>query len=417
MRLRSLPVDFVRALLAEGEVRNTSLGDWIPGEAFGLWYTSADSYRLIGSPILARLAADAFNEKEAEAAVFAAVPEFRSAWMSILAARLKEHGAGRNVRELISTIGKLAPASGILRKQLRESRLQPTTYQESELTLFGAPAEQAIAYPGLVRALASTADLLEGGQGAPAKFLPDVDPLSPQTSWQQDRLLRLPNLNDLPPSDPYAVLTGSVAPPSAEETARDPRLQSSIGWALTRPWAFLLAQLVFTQEAWAAERSGSQLTLELPEDQFNHAHEPWHVLVFVALATGEEVLCGTVGELLARALRRLGVTLLIPPGTPKPLDLDTRLAPVINRMLRERVWRIADFSGLRPRRGYLIDEEFSTLCYRSFGNRHFSRMGSMVTAAIRKECERWAEEKLATVRAARAASQAVHGHDGLEAGL
>ena len=86
-------------------------------------------------------------------------------------------------------------------------------------------------------------------------------------------------------------------------------------------------------------------------------------------------------------------------------------------MLRERVWRIADFSGLRPRRGYLIDEEFSTLCYRSFGNRYFSRMGSMVTVAIRKECERWAEEKLATVRAVRAASQAVRGHDGLKAGL
>ena len=141
--------------------------------------------------------------------------------------------------------------------------------------------------------------------------------------------------------------------------------------------------------AWAAERSGSQLTLELPEDQFNHAHEPWQVLVFVTLATGDEIQCGTLGELINRVLRRLGVTLLILPGTPKPLDLDARLAPVINRMLRERVWRIADFSGLRPRRGYLIDEEFSTLCYRSFGNRYFSRMGSLVTTAIRKECERW----------------------------
>jgi hypothetical protein len=52
--------------------------------------------------------------------------------------------------------------------------------------------------------------------------------------------------------------------------------------------------------------------------------------------------------------------------------IDARLAPVINRLLRERIWRIADFPGLRPRRGYLIDEEFSNLCYRSFGNRYFS---------------------------------------------
>jgi hypothetical protein len=44
-------------------------------------------------------------------------------------------------------------------------------------------------------------------------------------------------------------------------------------------------------------------------------------------------------------------------------------------------------------------------------------MGSLVAAAIRKECERWADEKLATVRAARAATQAVHGQESIDAGL
>lgn len=417
MRPRSLPIDIVSALLTAGEARDTGLGDWIPGEAFGLWCTSANASRLVGSPVLARLASESLNEREAQAAVFGCIPEFRSAWIAIVAARLKEYGSGRNVRELISAISKLAPASRAIREKLAHARLDSTGFDDVEMSLLGAPAEQAVAYPRLIRVLSSTAALIEGGQGGPAKPLPDVDPLSPQTCWQQDRLLRLPNVDELPPREPHAVLTGSVAPLSTEETERDPRLQSSIGWVLTRPWAFLLAQLVFTQEAWAAERSGSQLTLELPEDQFNHAHEPWQVMVFVTLASGDEVQCGTLGELISRILRRLGVTLLIPPGTPKPLDLDARLAPVINRMLRERVWRIADFSGLRPRRGYLIDEEFSTLCYRSFGNRHFSRMGSLVTTAIRKECERWAEEKLATVLAARAASQASRGQDGIEAAL
>jgi len=164
----------------------------------------------------------------------------------------------------------------------------------------------------------------------------------------------------------------------------------------------LLAQMVFTQEAWAAERSGSQLTLELPEDQFDHAHAPWQVLVFVTLSTGEEVKCGTLGELIERVLARLGVTLLRPPGG-RPLDLDSRLGPVINLLLRERVWRIADFSGLTRRRGYIIDEEFSNACYRAFGNRYFSRLGSLVTAAIRTECELWARLKLASIRAARPA--------------
>jgi hypothetical protein len=417
MKTRLLPVNSARTLLQRGETSDNNLQTWIDGEALGLWSKSKDCSRLISSPPLARLSAEALSEQEAIAAVFACVPEFRAAWMSIQAARLAEYGAGRNVRELISTIGKLAPASKVLREKLPQARLEATGFQDVETALFGAPADLAIAYPRLLRALASTTALIEGCQGNNAKPLTDVDGLSPQTCWQQYRLLRLPSLNEPPPGEPHAVLTGSVVPLSMEEVARDARLNSSIGWALTRPWAFLLAQLVFTQEAWAAERSGSQLTLELPEDQFNHAHEPWQVLVFVALATGEEVKCGTLGELIGRVLRRLGVTLLIPPGTPKPLDLDARLAPVISRMLRERVWRIADFSGLRPRRGYLIDEEFSTLCYRSFGNRYFSRMGSMVTTAIRKECERWADEKLGAVRAVRADSQAFRGQDGFEATL
>jgi hypothetical protein len=414
---QTLPIGLVEALLRRGETLARELGDSIPGELWGLWRTSTDGSRLIASPMLAQLGADALSEQEAVASVVACVPEVRSGWMSVLAARLQEHGSSRNVRELIATISMLAPASRVIRQALPQARLQPTPFNDIEMSLLGASAEQAVAYPRLVRALSSTAALAEGGHGVPLKPLADLDPLSPQTCWQETRLLRLPNPDEQPPSEPHAVLSGSLAPVSAEETERNPRLKSSIGWVLTRPWAFLLAQLVFTQEAWAAERSGSQLTLELPEDQFNHAHEPWQILVFVTLASGEEFQCGTLGELIGRVLRRLGVTVLIPPGTPKPLDLDARLAPVINRMLRERVWRIADFSGLRPRRGYLIDEEFSTLCYRSFGNRYFSRMGSMVTAAIRKESERWAEEKLATVRAARAASQAIRGEGGIEAAL
>jgi hypothetical protein len=400
---QSLPIDTLSQLLTRGEVRDASLDSCISGESLGLWYKSADADRLVASPVLAQLASEALNEQEAVASLFACVPDFRSAWLSILAARLKDYGTGRNLRELIPTIGKLRYAARVLTMMLPESRIEATGFRDTELRLFGSPAEQAVAYPRLVRALSATAALIEGEQGISAKHLPDIDPLSPQTCWQQGRLLRLPDVDEPKPNEAQAILSGSVAPVSTEEATHDSRLQSSIGWALTRPWVFLLAQLVFTQEAWAAERSGSELTLELPEDQFNHAHEPWQVLVFVTLASGEEVQCGTLGELIERALRRLGVTLLVPPGAPKPLDLDAHLSPVINRLLRERVWRIADFPGLRPRRGYLIDEEFSNHCYRAFGNRYFSRMGSLVTAAIRMECERWAEERLASVRVVRPA--------------
>jgi hypothetical protein len=349
------------------------------------------------------------------ASLFACVAEFRSAWVSILAARLKEYGANRNIRELIPAIEKLGPASDAIRRLLIGAQLRDTGLRDVEISLFGSPVDQAIAYPSLLRVIAATAPLMEGGRGKPASSPPpDIDPLAPQNNWTSGRLLRLPDSTEPAPGDSYAVLPGSLASPSEGEIARDQRLHSVVGWVLTRPWAFLLAQVVFTQEAWAAERSGSQLTLELPEDLFNHAHEPWQVLVFVTLVSGEEVQCGTLGELTQRILARLGVTLLVPPGTPKPLDFDARLAPVINRLLRERVWRIADFSGLRPRRGYLIDEEFSNLCYRAFGNRYFSRLGSPVTAAIRSECERWAEEKLISVRAVRSVSRLAIDHEGAE---
>jgi len=406
MRIRqAIPIQAVSDILIQGEIRDPGLDNWIPGETLGLWSHSADGSRLIASSVLGRLAAESLDEQEAVAAVFACAAEFRSAWLSILAARLKEYGSSRNVRELIAAIGRLGLSSYAIRKLLPAASLAATGLSNVELALFGASTDHAVVYPKLVRIVSSTAGLIEGGRGARKKSLPDIDLLSPQSSWQTGRLLRLPDASEPEPKDVQAVLNGTIAPLSPSETSREARLQSTVGWVLGRPWAFLLAQIVFAQEAWAAERSGSQLTLELSEDQFHHAHEPWQVLVFVTLASGEEVKCGTLGELTERVLSRLGVTLLVPPGTPKPLDLDARLAPVINRLLRERVWRIADFSGLRPRRGYMIDDEFSNLCYRAFGNRYFSRQGSPVTAAIRSECERWAEERLVSVRAARVASR------------
>jgi hypothetical protein len=414
MRTDSIPVEKVRTLLNRGELSDTDLDTWIPGEALGLWSRSLDSSRLVASKELAHLCGSCMNEQEAVASLFACAPELRSAWVSILAARLKEYGANRNIRELIPAIEKLGPASNAVRQLLIGAQLRDTGLRDVEIRLFGAPADQAVTYPSLLRVIAATASVIEGGSGKPVSVLPDIDPLAPQTNWTSGRLVRLPDSGEPGPGTSYAVLPGSIAELGEDEMTRDHRLRSVVGWVLMRPWFFLLAQVVFTQEAWAAERSGSQLTLELPEDQFNHAHEPWQVLVFVTLVSGEEVKCGTLGELIERIFARLSITLLVPPGTPKPLDLDARLAQVINRLLRERVWRIADFSGLQPRRGYLIDEEFSNLCYRALGNRYFSRLGSLVTAAIRSVCERWAEEALVPVRPAHATPQLGIDYEGAE---
>lgn len=401
-----------RHLLGWGEADSDALDTTFPGKALGLWFRASESTRLVASPMLAQLATASLNESEAVAAIFSCLLDLRARWLELVAARLREQGSRRDIRELIAEIQRLGTASKTLREHVLKASLTATGYEELERSLFGAAADQALAFPPLIRVLGLTAPLIEGQAGVPAKALADIDSLAPDKNWVAGRLLRLPSADESPSAKPTAVLPGSWAGLSEEEVGSDERLRSLMGWVLCRPWVFLLAQVAFTQEAWAAERSGSQLTLELPEDQFDHAYAPWRVSIIVSMATGEEVNCGSLGELIQRVLRRLGVVLLLPPGSghravdsigtgQSTFDLDERLAVVVTALLKQRVWRMADFSGLSPRRGYLIDEEFSNSCYRAFGNRHFSRSGSLVTAAIRNECELWARERLAYISATR----------------
>ncbi|MCA9632110.1 MAG: hypothetical protein KC766_30865, partial [Myxococcales bacterium] len=53
--------------------------------------------------------------------------------------------------------------------------------------------------------------------------------------------------------------------------------------------------------------------------------------------------------------------------------------------------------GLRP--GYSIHPSFSDACYRTLGSRAFYRLGSPITAAIRRAAETWARERIARASA------------------
>lgn len=78
------------------------------------------------------------------------------------------------------------------------------------------------------------------------------------------------------------------------------------------PWCFLLAQIVFTQEAWAAERISGELALELDLSNGSLAYRPPQVSVVITSPEGDEILCGSLGELLLRVLQQLGIELLAP---------------------------------------------------------------------------------------------------------
>jgi len=348
--------------------------------------------RIFATAQLILIAATLPNEKETVAAVMSCDPDLRQAWLDIVAARLQEAGKRRDTGELATAIDQLGVASGHILKSLANASLEGTSHPELETELFGAAAHQAVIWPKLLRMIGATADLVEGGLGQPTDPLPPVDPLDSQQSWCSGRVLQLPRV-DTDDVDVRFVLSGNCASLSESESRRDDTTsQAVMRWVLYRPWAMLLAQLVFVQEAWSAEQISGQLALELADDQMANPYQPHRVDIVVTTADGDEIVCGTLGELVRRVLARLGVTLLARPEAVERLD--DSLAPVIHLLLEKKVWRFDLRSSGSGRAGYVIDDDFSTSCYRTFGSKYFYRGGGVLTRAIRMTCEQWAREKL-----------------------
>jgi hypothetical protein len=188
------------------------------------------------------------------------------------------------------------------------------------------------------------------------------------------------------------VLSGSCRDlADAEQDAEDNDSKALMRWVLYRPWCMLLAQIVFTQEAWVAEQISGQLSLELSHDQLGNPYEPKRIDVVVVQADGAEVLCGSLGELIRRLLQRLQIALVARPD--EIARLDESLAPVVRRLLERKVWRFDPRGAGSGRPGFTIDDDFSTSCYRAFGSKHFYRAGSILTAAIRATAEQWAADR------------------------
>jgi hypothetical protein len=396
----------VRELLMAGAAGGDAPFALAEPTCLGLWNADAVTKCFVARATLIKLAGQLPNVDEAVAAVFACQPELRTPWLRIVAARLRESGKRRHVGDLCNGIDRLDGASRRIREELPKANLEPTGHEALESALFGAPAEQAVVWPKLLRAIGATAELVEGGLGHPAAPLPPVDPLDPPHTWCSGRILQLPwptgaiGLQDhLPPAvsqedRPRFVLIGNCGPlTEAESSADDSPSQALLRWVLYRPWITLLAQIAFVQEAWEAEQISGRLSLELAEDQLGNPYEPGRLDVVVSTPEGDEVLCGTLGELIQRVLARLDVTLLARPE--EEAHLDERLAGVIRVLLERRVWRFEPQAAGRRRPGLVIDDDFSTSCYRAFGSKYFYRLGSLLTAAIRSTCEQWARERLA----------------------
>jgi hypothetical protein len=393
MPLTTRTIHAIDQLLTDGEASDTDLSELSEGASLGLWAPSFDGKSVVATAAVVQLLQTLPSQSEAIAAILAADPTLRQSWQGIVAARLQELGGRRNAQDLCNAIDTLGQSASSLLTQLPQASLTPTGYSELERIVLEAPAEQATATPKLIRILGAIAPLIEGGQGKPASMLPLVDDKDPSRNWIKGRLLRLPDgaTVDKKPEfgwTPSSILTGSLA--DYQPIKKEVEKAETMYWVLARPWCFLLAQIVFTQEAWAAERIAGGLTLELDPGNVPQALQPPKVTVVVTNAAGEETICGSLAELVLRVLEQLSVTLLAADLT----HLDRSLAPVISALLQRQVWQFDLGSSLR-RPSYIIHPAFSDDCYRALGSRYFNRLASSVTASIRSTGERWAIERRA----------------------
>lgn len=371
-------IDDVRTLLAQGEAPSSTMRALEAVRTTGLWSERGEV--AVASPALVALIDGLPNPSEALPAVLSLVPEVREAWLRIVRARLAEMGERGDITALTEAITHAdALASELVGVQAPS--LAATPFGELERTVLTTPAHEAAAFPVLLRALAATALPTDQATATPPA-LPPVAFDDPQATWRPGRLLRLPAPTESETTT--LVLSGALDGKTGDA---DP-----MRWALHHPWAFLLAQLTFTKEAWEAERVSGGLAFELEPAHASLFQSPPRVEVVVTLPSGEEIRCGSLGELCQRTLAQLGVTVLGHRVTPSTLD--DKLALVIEAVQRREVWRFEHGSGAR-RPAYAIHPSFSDACYRALGSRAFYRLGSPVTAAIRRASEGWARERLA----------------------
>lgn len=355
------------------------------------------------------------TEAEAVAGLLGCIADVRSAWLRIVAARLREAGQRRDIGELCQAIETLGIASQEVREVMESASLEPTDFSKIEQDLLGSGAEQPVNYPKLLRVLGQTAEVMVKESAAKTIQLKPVDPLEPKDSWCVGRVLQMPCLVSPSASSKLTPHPQALSPKrgegsktlvlsgvcdelsEAELDAEDAESKALMRWVLYRPWCMLLAQIVFTQEAWSAEQISGQLSLELSDDQLGNPYEPKRIDVVVVRTDGAEVLCGSLGELVQRVLQRLQIALVARPE--EVARLDEFLAPVVRRLLERKVWRFDPRGAGGGRPGFTIDDDFSTSCYRAFGSRHFYRAGSILTAAIRASAEQWAADRQTKSRA------------------
>jgi len=361
--------------------RKSAINHW---QALGLWHISQDQKTFIATQQLLALNQSLPSAEDAVAAMCAVLPEYQAAWAKIVAAQLKDAGGRNDINALAEQVSQLGLAAQTVLNQLDSASLSSSGYAEIEILLFGQGAEQAVSYLKVLRALSTGASLLAGKKQNLNAYvqLAEIEKKNTSSAWQAQRLIQMPTEN----APMNFQLSGALL--EFDDGVHD----STLGWLLACPWAYVLAHVAYAQDVWRSEQIAGGIRLEIEPSQAKHFMQPSLIQVVITTRDDLEIQCGTLGELLLRVLQTLNIHLFTQlPISQQAKQLDTLLAPFIGAMVSAKVWQFIQGSS-KESPHYQIHPNFETLPNTRLGTINFARPGKQITAAIREQAEAWAIE-------------------------
>lgn len=364
----------------------------------GLWLISEDRKTLIASKKLLMLRQSLNADLDTVAAIVATQSSYQQAWAKIVSAQLKDAAARNDINALSEQISLLGSGSNIVLSQSNNASLTPTDFKDVESFVFGQGAEQSASYPKLLRALATGTTLVNASLNQEQNkhhdsCILELSPINPtdiSIFWQAQRLIELPNIEGYKQACDYH-LNGLVQPPS---NILDDK--QTIDWLMNNAWAYLLAQIIYTQDLWRSEQIAGGLVLEIDSSQIKHFMQPNAVQVVVTTIAGQEVNCGSLAELILRVLDALDIHLLSPLKYKQQIEsLNVAISPLIGFMIEAKVWQFIEGSS-KDIPQYKTHSHFDRIPTSRIGSIYFARPGKRITAAIREQAESWANELVGT---------------------
>jgi hypothetical protein len=362
-----------------------------------LWHISLDRKTLIASKNLLMLRQSLNTDLDTVAVIIATQQSYQQAWAKIVAAQLNDAAARNDINALSKQISLLASGAKAVLSQSNNASLTPSDFKDVECFIFGQGAEQSASYPKLLRALATGALLVNASRNENQNKkhnslileLPPIDPIDPtdiSTFWQTERLIGLPSIEGTKQGCDYH-LNGFVKKPS-----NDLDDKQTIDWLMNNPWAYLLAQIIYTQDIWRSEQIAGGLILEIDPSQIKHFMQPNAVKVVVTTIAGHEVNCGSLAELILRVLDTLAIHLLSSLKHQQQIEsLNAAISPLIGFIIEAKVWQFIEGSS-KDIPQYKTHRRFDRIPTSRIGSIYFARPGKRITAAIREQAESWANE-------------------------